>query len=75
VNNVRNEQVIKSFGKKLWVLRNARGWSQEELANRAGIPLSQIGRIERGEVNVTISTQQALATALEIAIRELLTFD
>ena len=75
MNNVRNEQVIKSFGKKLWVLRNARGWSQEELANRAGIPLSQIGRIERGEVNVTISTQQALATALEIAIRELLTFD
>lgn len=40
--------------------------SQEELANTAEIPISQIGRIERGEINTTLVTVKALADALEI---------
>jgi transcriptional regulator with XRE-family HTH domain len=58
-------------------LRSLRGvmeMSQEELANAANIPISQIGRIERVEVNLTLSTLDALADALEIRLNELLIF-
>jgi len=45
------------------------------LANDADIPLSQVGKIERGEVNTTISTVFALATALNLETSELFSFN
>lgn len=48
--------------------------SQEALANEADIPISQIGRIERGEVNPTLSTLNNLADALKKPLHELLKF-
>ncbi len=45
--------------------------SQEDLANEADIPLSQIGRIERGETNPTVSTLFVIAQALKISLPEL----
>ena len=39
---------------------------QEELANDTDILINQIGRIERAEVNTTISTMKAMSNALEI---------
>ena len=67
---IKNDEVIKAFGKRLRDLRKSQNLSQEELANLADVPLSQIGRIERGEVNVTISTIYALSKALNIALNE-----
>jgi transcriptional regulator with XRE-family HTH domain len=48
--------------------------SQEVLANEADLPISQIGRIERGEVNPTLSTLNNLSDALKISLKELLSF-
>jgi len=48
--------------------------SQEELANEADIPISQIGRIERGEINATLSTLNALADALKVPLHEMMNF-
>lgn len=45
--------------------------SQEDLANEADIPLSQIGRIERGETNPTISTLFVIAEALKVTLKQL----
>jgi len=55
-------------------MRKEAGLSQEDLANDADIPLSQVGRIERGEVNTTISTVYALSKALHIKIDTLFKF-
>jgi transcriptional regulator with XRE-family HTH domain len=74
VINVRNTRLIKRFGKHLRELREARGLSQEALANEAEVPISQIGRIERGEVNPTLSTLNNLSIALKISLQELLFF-
>ncbi len=69
--NIKNDEVIKAFGRRLRDLRISNGLSQEQLANEAEIPLSQVGRIERGEINPTLSTINALATALKIDINGL----
>ena len=71
--NIKNEIVIKALGTRVRELRISRGLSQEKLANMAEIPLSQMGRIERGETNPTISTIHVLSVALEVDIVELFT--
>lgn len=65
---IKNHEVIKAFGQRVRELRLSQNLSQEELANLADIPLSQVGRIERGEVNATLSSISALANALKINI-------
>lgn len=74
MNNVRDIEFIKAFGINLKKLRTENKVSQEELANSSDIPISQIGRIERGEINTTISTVYAISKALEINIKELFNF-
>ncbi|HJY13330.1 MAG TPA: helix-turn-helix transcriptional regulator [Flavobacterium sp.] len=74
MNKVRNTEFIIAFGDKLKKLRIEKKISQEELANSSDIPISQIGRIERGEINTTISTIYAISQALEIDIKELFDF-
>ena len=69
--NIKNVEVIKAFGKRVRDLRISQNLSQEELANITDVPLSQIGRIERGEVNATISTISALAKSFKISIKDL----
>ena len=70
----RDDKFIKKFGLKLRELRKAKGVSQEQLAGDTGFELSQIGRIERGEVNTSISHIAAIAKALKITPKELFDF-
>lgn len=73
--SIKDIDFTKAFGKNLYVLRKRTGLTQEELANDADIPISQVGRIERGEVNTTISTAYVLSKALKIPVSELFIFD
>ena len=57
------------------LIRNARHnkkISQEKLALICDIDRSYLGRIERGEVNITIEKLYELATALEMDAKNLL---
>lgn len=58
----------------LKLIRIGKGLSQETLAYEADIPINQVGRIERGEINTTISTIYSMAKALKIHPKELLNF-
>jgi transcriptional regulator with XRE-family HTH domain len=71
VINIKNDEVIKAFGERLRGLRISKSLSQEQLANEADIPLSQVGRIERGEINPTLSTIYALSNGLNVDIKDL----
>ena len=64
---IKNDPFLKAFGRRLQELRLARNMSQEELANTAEIPINQVGRIERGEINTTLVTVKALSDALNIS--------
>lgn len=74
VINIKNEDFIKAFGKHLRKLRKQKKLTQEELAIDCNISISQVSRIERGEINTTLSTLLVLATALEIEPKDLFNF-
>ncbi|KFZ38281.1 XRE family transcriptional regulator [Shewanella mangrovi] len=60
------------FGAKLRDKRKALGISQDKMALLAEIDRSYAGRIERGEVNITLEKAYQLAEILECDVRELL---
>jgi transcriptional regulator with XRE-family HTH domain len=53
-------------------LRERKGWSQAELARRAGVHNSVVNRAERGLTDITMATLEKLATALGVSPRRLL---
>ncbi|MBD3754700.1 MAG: helix-turn-helix transcriptional regulator [Gammaproteobacteria bacterium] len=64
--------VRKKFGKQLRALREERGWSQEEFADRSGLHRTYVSAVERGVRNPTLSVLERLAKALGIKLSELL---
>lgn len=52
-------------------LRQARGWSQEDLAEICNMHRTYIGDIERAQRNVSIDNIERLAHALKVEINEL----
>lgn len=60
------------FGQRLRNVRKHKGVSQDKLALLADIDRSYVGRIERGEVNITLEKVYELAEALECEVTELL---
>ncbi|MBO1740359.1 helix-turn-helix domain-containing protein [Leifsonia sp. TF02-11] len=65
-------RAAKLFGQRVRQVRIARGVSQEEIARRADMHVTNYGRIERGEANSELHTIVRLATALDIDPAELL---
>ncbi|MEJ2765231.1 helix-turn-helix transcriptional regulator [Photobacterium sp. MCCC 1A19761] len=66
------KDLAKRFGEKLRVKRKKMGISQDKLALLADIDRSYVGRIERGEVNITLEKVYQLAEVLACDVRELL---
>lgn len=67
-----DERRLEALGKAIRARRNAMGLSQEALADASGIDRSHMGKIERGERNVTILNVVRIAAALNGTVAELL---
>ncbi|HKC68460.1 MAG TPA: helix-turn-helix transcriptional regulator [Bacteroidia bacterium] len=74
MNNARDEKYLREFGKNLRRIRLSKNITQEILAEEAGIGHNQVGLIERGEINITISTLKKLAKKLSVQPKDLLDF-
>jgi transcriptional regulator with XRE-family HTH domain len=64
----------KSIAVRIRELRMAKRWSQERLAEEAGLSMDAISRIERGERDPRLETVAQIARALGIALPKLLKF-
>ena len=64
--------MLVKLGEAVRAARTARGLSQEALADAAGIDRSHMGKIERGERNVTILNVARVASALDSLPSDLL---
>ena len=62
----------KQVGACIRASRDAKGWFQKDLAKASRLPIRTIGRIERGEVDVRLSTHSRIANALGISVKDLL---
>jgi transcriptional regulator with XRE-family HTH domain len=62
--------VRQTIGWNLRRIRVEKGLSQERLALEASIDRAYVGRVERGQENVTVSTLEALSNALHVHVSE-----
>ena len=60
------------LGERIRKFRSKRGWSQEEFADICQINRSYMGRIERGELNLTLESLKKIGKGLDITVSELL---
>ena len=67
--------VLKRIGLNFRVARIKKSLSQEEFAGLANVHTNYIGKVERGEQNLTIKKVVSLANSLEISIDNILKFD
>lgn len=67
-------ELCKLFGQRLAVIRKTRGISQERFAYESGLARSHVSGIERGKINVSLSTIGSIARTLSIDPKELFDF-
>ncbi|WP_417596029.1 helix-turn-helix domain-containing protein [Parasphingorhabdus sp.] len=66
------DRLLPKIGDVIRCARKERGLSQEALADASGIDRSHLGRIERGERNLTVLNLKKIANALESQVWQLL---
>ncbi|MEO0556199.1 MAG: helix-turn-helix transcriptional regulator [Bacteroidota bacterium] len=67
-------QFLKSLGQRVQQLRAQKGLTQQELCDKAEIARSQLTRLEQGDLNITVSTLNALANAMGVTPKTVLDF-
>lgn len=67
----RQETAAVALGRKVRSLRDAKGWSQERLAEHADLDRSYIAGIEVGGRNPSLKALERLAGALSVRLSEL----
>jgi transcriptional regulator with XRE-family HTH domain len=72
MNNLRDQEVLIEFGNKLKDLRTLKGLTLQQLAFEAEMEISQVHRVEKGKINPTLTTLNALAKGLGITLTELI---
>lgn len=66
------QRILRVFGNKVKQIRVCKGWSQEDLAVKAGLHRTYIGSIERNERNVSLINVERIANALDISAQLLI---
>jgi DNA-binding XRE family transcriptional regulator len=62
----KSKRWAQAVGKRVRRLRSERGWTQVELAERAGLPQSHVCRIERAVYTATFKTLDKIARAFGV---------
>lgn len=69
-----NTEFVIQFGENLRLIRKEKKISMEQLAHLSDMEYSQISRIEKGQINTSISTAKLLADSLKVPVKHLFDF-
>ena len=67
MGQLRNQALIDTIAVRLKQIREARGITQEVVVYDTSI---NIGRIEAGQINISVSTLEAICRYFDITLRE-----
>lgn len=62
----RRNSLRQVLATNLRLMRNEKGWSQEDLAAEAGLHRTFVGAVERAERNISLDNVEKLAVALDV---------
>ena len=65
------DDIERAFGAAVRSFRQERGWSQDDLADRAGLQPTYVSDLERGRRSPGMSTQARLASAFGVKVWQL----
>lgn len=64
--------ICVKLGRRVRLLRDSKGYSQEFLANHANINRINLSRIENGKAEPSLKTLHSIALALDMTLSQLL---
>lgn len=71
-----NKESVSSIGKRIRAVREEKGWSQEQFAERIGLSVTYTGMIERGErvpkLETFIRIANTLGTSADVLLADVL---
>jgi transcriptional regulator with XRE-family HTH domain len=62
----------RRVGRNIKAIREAKGWSQEELAHQAQLHRTYVSGVERGVRNPTLTVLERFAVALKVTVGSLI---
>ena len=65
----------RKLGSRIKALRVQKGWTQDKLAEQAGLNGKYLGEVERGNSNISILNLSKLAYVLDVPLLSVLTID
>lgn len=74
MQNTVDKELLLALGLRVRELRISKNMTQADLGLLVGNSGKQIGRIERGENNVTINTIYQISKALKVSLSEVFDF-
>ncbi len=72
---ISGEKTEVLLGRRIRSLRNAKGWTQQELGSKADVNYKFLGEVERGQQNPSFNTLVKIAAALGVELPELFRLD
>jgi len=69
----RRDPLLRALGTRVRQLREGKGWTQEGLADRAGLDRSYIAGIEAGLRNPSIRALGRIAKGLGVSVSDVVT--
>jgi DNA-binding XRE family transcriptional regulator len=61
----------QTVGERIRKIRKAKGFTQDQFAERSGLDRSHLYRVETGRQSATVRTLKTIADALDVRVKEL----
>ena len=72
MGTTKNTQSMENISESVRTHRTKKGWSQLELANRAGVDRKTVNRVENGRYAPSVETLLLVGDALGVSMNSLL---